>query len=397
MDALSIGIINPELVYPRGAEKQICELTYHLTKMGHKVTIYTFEKSKPYIFDALLKDADIVSLDKPWIVGFPFRLGTFNFRWLYLIKKLSRRLKRHDILNAYNHPAQWISKFTEITTIWTCNEPPPWIYYNYLGIKKAVWYPYALLDKYLSSNINLILSLDSLMQKIIKKGYMDKKVETLGSGASLDRKIKHKCDNYFDILFVGALHPQKRPIDIILALSLIKEKIPNLKLHFVGDGPLRKEIQSLACKNKLNVTLYGSISNEKLYELYAIADLAVFVPELQPWGIFPLEAILAGVPTIISDQCGIQDILPKDFPIVKTGDVKQLSRKILEVIERHGEYKRKTIQISKVIKEKYSWEAYAKRLINVFKNVVRKNQLFVSHDHEQDVGDLHVEQFAPDP
>ena len=35
-----------------------------------------------------------------------------------------------------------------------------------------------------------------------------------------------------------------------------------------------------------------------------MADISVFVPESEPWGIFPLETILGGIPTIISDQCG---------------------------------------------------------------------------------------------
>ena len=41
----------------------------------------------------------------------------------HLIKKISSKIGDHDIINAHNHPAQWISKFTDIPTVWMCNEP----------------------------------------------------------------------------------------------------------------------------------------------------------------------------------------------------------------------------------------------------------------------------------
>ena len=45
---MDIGIVHPELIYPRGAEKQVCKLCYYLNKMGHDVTVYTFEKEGTY-------------------------------------------------------------------------------------------------------------------------------------------------------------------------------------------------------------------------------------------------------------------------------------------------------------------------------------------------------------
>jgi glycosyltransferase involved in cell wall biosynthesis len=291
---------------------------------------------------------------------------------LYLIKKISKKVKEHDVINAHNHPAQWISKFTKVPTIWMCNEPP--LYYNIPRDIRRLKYSFQnSLDKYLSSNIALILALDTRMEEIIREKYSNKRVEIINSGVDLNRKIKHNNNNYFDVLFVGPIHPQKRPLDIIEAFSLVKKKLSNLRLHFVGDvilPKIKKEMVFLSQKNNLEIIFYNSVSDEKLYELYDIADMSVFVPEAQPWGIFPLESILAGIPTIISDQTGIKDILPNNFPIVETGNIKKLAKKVLEVIENYGECRKKTIEISKIISEKYSWEAYSKRMINIFNEMV---------------------------
>ena len=209
------------------------------------------------------------------------------------------------------------------------------------------------------------------MEKIIRKRYPDKPVSTINSGADLKRNINHKENDYFDSIFVGPINPQKRPLDILRAFSLIKDKIKNIKLHFVGQvltPELKKEMEKVASDNNLKIIFHGLISDEKLYELYDIADIAVFVPELQPWGVFPLETILGGIPTIISDQCGIIDILPNDFPIVKTGHINELASKILEIEENYVEHVNKAKNVAKIISEKYSWESYTKRMLDVFNN-----------------------------
>lgn len=354
-DNMDIGLVHPELIYPRGAEKQLCKLSYHLMKMGHEVTIYTFEKDENYLFDPMLKNVNITSLNTKWVLNYLFELN--QFRWANLIKKISTKIGDHDIINAHNHPAQWISKFTDIPVVWMCNEP----YHK----------PHRL-DNYLSYKVRSTLSISTEIETIIKDRYPEMNVETIGSGADLERKIKHIDDDYFDLIFVGPLHPKKRQLDIIKAFSLLKDEIPNARLHFVGGevGLLSKRLKSsmidLAQKSQLEIIFYDSISNEELYSLYDIADISVFVPESEPWGIFPLETILGGITTIISDQCGVVDILPDNHPVIETGNIKQLANKILDVKNNYNVYKNETLKTSKLISKNYSWESYSKRMENNF-------------------------------
>ena len=367
---MDIGIVQPELVYPRGAEKQVCKLSYHLNKMGHEVTIYTFEKEKNYIFDPLLENIEITSLNKKWVID---KIPLFNHvRWANLIKKLSLEIRNHDIINAHNHPAQWISKFSDIPVVWTCNEP---YMYNTTNLMRKVYFFNYLFDRYYSSQITSVLSLDSQMKEIIRNMYPKLHVETIGSGVDLERIVKYNQNEYFDSIFIGPIHPQKRPLDIVKAFSLIKDKIPNIRMHFVGknlSNSMKNDMIDLAKRNKLEILFYDSPSNEELYRLFDIADISVFVPEAQPWGIFPLETILGGIPTLISDQCGVKDVLPPDYPVIRTGDINELANKILEIKDNYGYYKQKTIKISKIIAGNYSWEAYSKRIEAHFNKILNK-------------------------
>lgn len=360
---MNIGIVHPELIYPRGAERQVCELCSNLQKMGNEVTIYTFEKKKDYYFDEFLENVNIISLDKKWIIN--SSIGLDYPRWLIMIRELSEKIEYHDVLNFHNAPAQWVSNFTDIKSVWTCNEP---LMYHGIpqGLGKLKYLPFMKMDKILS-NPDLILALDKKMESIIKKRY-NKPVECFGSGVSLLRPINHIENEFIDVIFVGPIYPQKRPLDIIESISYLN--ISNFRIHFVGeivDKNLHTKMLELANKKNLEIIYYGSVSDEELYNLYDLADLSIFVPELHPWGIFPLETILSGIPTIISDQCGINDFISNQIFRVETGNIIEISAKILEILNNYDFYKEETNKLAKIISQEYSWESHAKKMLNILK------------------------------
>ncbi|MTK63895.1 MAG: glycosyltransferase family 4 protein [Methanobacterium sp.] len=364
---MDIGIVHPELIYPRGAEKQLCKLSYHLDKMGNEVTIYTFEKNKNYIFDPLLENVEIISLDKKWAVNYLF--GFNNLRWNSMIKKLADKIGDHDVINAHNHPAQWISSYIDIPTVWMCNEP------YYYGESRINNYFHEK-DRSMSSNVKLTLAFNQRMREIIHEMYPNNRIELTGSGVDLERKIEHINNDYFDSIFVGPLHHRKRQLDIIKAFGKIKDRIPNSRIHFVGGevGMLSKNYRrtmiQTAEEYQVEIKFYDSISDEELYKLYDTADISVFVPESEPWGIFPLETILGGITTIISDECGVKEILPDNEFVVETGNIEELSKKILDVKENKEHYKKWTEKASRLIRDEYSWKSYAKRMENFFKKTI---------------------------
>jgi glycosyltransferase involved in cell wall biosynthesis len=198
----------------------------------------------------------------------------------------------------------------------------------------------------------------------------------VGSGGGLIREINHVHDDYFDSIFIGPLSHPKRPLDIVNAFSNLNNEIPNSRLHFVigntgiVSNRIKKEMVELANENDLEIFFYGSVSDERLYELYDLADIAVFVPESEPWGIFPLETLLGNIPTVISDQCGMKSVLPNNDLIVETGNIEEISNKILDIYKNYEDYKLKTSQIAKIVRAEYSWENYTKRMLECFNELI---------------------------
>jgi glycosyltransferase involved in cell wall biosynthesis len=106
------------------------------------------------------------------------------------------------------------------------------------------------------------------------------------------------------ILFSGKLISKKRPLDILLAFSKIANK--NHYLFYMGDGPLRTEIEDFIKKNTIkNVIISGFINQSEISSIYSISDIFIMTSGIgETWGLSVNEAMNFSLPIIISDTCG---------------------------------------------------------------------------------------------
>lgn len=104
---------------------------------------------------------------------------------------------------------------------------------------------------------------------------------------------------------------QKRVDIIIKALPEIKIKYPDIHLHIVGDGNLKKDLavlsESLGVHS--NITFHGRASNETLNNLYNKSDIFVLPSEKEGFGIVYLEAWKAGLPVVAARATAIPEVV----------------------------------------------------------------------------------------
>lgn len=176
-------------------------------------------------------------------------------------------------------------------------------------------------------------------------------------------------DANFDILYIGRLEYAKG-VDLLLkACSMLN--IPKLKIHIVGTGSERKALGKLSRKLNIEdrVIFYEYVDNEKLYEFYSRADLFVHPARWpEPLGRTIIEAMNFGLPLIVSDIGGPRWISKGASLIFKSGDVVDLSKKILTVYEN----KRLTLKLSKnALKRayKFNYEKIIHKFIEMYRRV----------------------------
>ncbi len=123
-------------------------------------------------------------------------------------------------------------------------------------------------------------------------------------GSALGRKDLDLCENDLVLLTVNRLAADKGIDKIILALNIIRRRIPRVRLVIVGKGYQEPELRSLIVANGLgeHVRLIKDVQEEDLYGYYGISDLYVCAFSFPGSSISSLEAMAAGLPIITTAQ-----------------------------------------------------------------------------------------------
>jgi len=105
-------------------------------------------------------------------------------------------------------------------------------------------------------------------------------------------------------LFVGKLLERKRPLDILKAAVLLREKKP-VEVAFAGSGELESELKEFARVSGVPAIFHGFVNQSEMPAVYAAADVMVLPSDgLETWGLAVNEAMACGLPAVVSDAVG---------------------------------------------------------------------------------------------
>jgi glycosyltransferase involved in cell wall biosynthesis len=105
-------------------------------------------------------------------------------------------------------------------------------------------------------------------------------------------------------LFAGKFTPVKRPLEFIRAVARAAATNSAVYGLLAGDGPLRSEMEALAASLGAPVTFTGFLNQTAMADAYAAADVLVLPSSADTWGLVANEAMVRGIPCIVSDGAG---------------------------------------------------------------------------------------------
>jgi glycosyltransferase involved in cell wall biosynthesis len=119
------------------------------------------------------------------------------------------------------------------------------------------------------------------------------------------------------LLFLGRLSPKKSPDLLLNAFNDVLQRQPSfrnsLHLAYVGpdDSGVRATLLNAAACAGLtsNIHFTGALSGEAKWSAYRDADIFVLPSQNENFGNTAAEAVLAGTPVILTEQCGIAPLL----------------------------------------------------------------------------------------
>jgi len=140
------------------------------------------------------------------------------------------------------------------------------------------------------------------------------------------------------VLYCGRLAPEKALPSLIDAFSLLTREFPDAFLVLIGDGPLRGSLEQKAKQLNLtakNVRFAGQVDPDEVCSWLKVADVFVLPSFLEGFPCSLIEAMSAGLPSVVSDIPANQQLV-KDGEqglLVPAGDAKATAKSLKRLFE----------------------------------------------------------------
>jgi len=210
-------------------------------------------------------------------------------------------------------------------------------------------------------------------QVLSRTKFPEEKLHVIPLGTNIDSTSIHSKDDARNLLnlpcdkflvgVVGRLDEKKGQLEVIQALSLLKENEKDIHVVFVGD---KTKNEADAYVQKLQDTIELNHLQEKvsflphqtnMQDLYGALDLVIVPSWEETFGTVTIEAMASGVPVIGSNTAGTAEILENDQFLFAPKNHYLLSNTWLEVMNNDELRADWATQLQHKFQEKYSMQA----------------------------------------
>ena len=177
--------------------------------------------------------------------------------------------------------------------------------------------------------------------------------------------------NEFVYLYIGHIIKEKGIKLLIQSYEKVQEKLSNTKLIIVGNGCLKKELETIVNEKKLNVEFLGEIKHDNIPSICQKSDCFVMPSEKETFGVVYIEAMACGLP-VIATKCGGPEefVNEQNGVLVAINSQEELINEMITMYNRYSSYNKK--EISENILKQYGVESQGIRLMNIYVEGERK-------------------------
>ena len=216
-------------------------------------------------------------------------------------------------------------------------------------------------SKYMKNELQWLFGLPYEKINVVANGINS----TAYSGVEKDYEFRRQyaADNEKIILFMGRLVYEKGVQHLISAMPKILANYHDAKLVIAGRGGMIDELKAQVDAMGLSQKVYftGYLNAKQVSKMYRCADISVFPSTYEPFGIVALEAMLAGIPTVVSDVGGLNEIIEHGVDGMKSyaGNPNSLADSILSLLFNPELCDKISRKAKQKVKNEYTWTKIA--------------------------------------
>ena len=360
-----------------GIAREVNDLSKRLIKDGHDVYVVTYrEGSAPYYEND--KGVHVYRVDNYMINpnNFIDWIMQLNFNMVAKVNELIAKGEKFDVIHAHDWLVAYAAKTLKnsydlplVSTIHATEAGRNGGIHDEVQryINDTEWMltyessEVIVNSKFMKNDLQRLFGLPYEKINVVANGINS----TAYSGVEKDYDFRRQyaADNEKIILFMGRLVYEKGVQHLISAMPKILENYHDAKLVIAGKGgmldELKAQVEAMGLGQKVYFT--GYLNAKQVSKMYKCADISVFPSTYEPFGIVALEAMLAGVPTVVSDVGGLNEIVEHGVDGMKSyaGNPNSLADSILELLFNPQLCESISKKAKTKVKNEYSWTKIA--------------------------------------
>jgi phosphatidylinositol alpha-mannosyltransferase len=312
---MKIGLVSPyDWSYPGGVRDHVWHLANEFIANGHDVRIMA-PASGP---KGRLTEKYVLKMG--WTTPIPINGSIAR---IMLDPSIALRVRRvlqrehFDIIHVHEPLvpglSQTVLRCSNTVTVGTFHAASYPSIYSTSNLAYASTYPFL---RPMFRRLSGCIAVSTTALKFVSR-YFPADYRVIPNGVNLDRfslqvtPLPQFMDGKQNILFVGRFEKRKGAKYLLRAIPLIRERFPNTRFIFVGEGRLRRGFQQYVERQGWkDVVFSGYVSESDLPHYFASAD--VFCSPAtggESLGIVLLEAMASGTPIVASNISGYATVV----------------------------------------------------------------------------------------
>ena len=222
---------------------------------------------------------------------------------------------------------------------------------------------------------SIIVVVEESRERLIGAGVDSSKISVVSNTLNQENfrlPDKFPDTEYYTLFYAGGITYHRGLHIVIEAISLVKDKIPDIRFRIAGSGRFLQPLRNLVKKMNIgaHVEFTGQLSLEEVADNLAQADVAL-IPHLKtshtdstiPHKLF--QYMFANKPIIASNCIPLERIVSETNSgiIFKSGSPGDLADKLLALYEK----KITLLPARRWVEEKYNWDVDAAKLVSIYR------------------------------
>lgn len=311
-----------------GLEKVVIDLADRLNSKGYQNVICCLDEPGELADEAIEKGIKLIKLERP-------EKGVN----LSLFLKLSRLFRKEEIEVLHTHncapaiygaPAAKLAGVSAIINTRHGREKKI--------VNRFIW----------NLNDNIIAVSEDAKKEFLKWNHVkEDRVEVIYNGININKyggkevikdDIKMKLNIPSSVVVIGTigrLSPEKDHHTLLKAFSIIVKSLENVNLVIVGDGILRKDLESYSLELGISEKVIFLGFREDIPDILSIFDLFVLPSETEGVSLTLLEAMAGSKPVVATDVGGNPEVVSNGETglLVPPRDHERMAKAILHVLK----------------------------------------------------------------